>query len=149
MAAVRTRTTVSETGKSPFAVRIEMDGHELVGDEPPSAGGGGLGPNPFNLMTAALAACTVMTVRWFAAQQGWPVEHVEAIVDHSKKVLVGTRAPTDVFDKTVFIRGPRLTDEQQARLLQVAASCPIQRVLEGAPVISTKVGTPLEETYDQ
>lgn len=134
---------------SPFAVRIDIDGYEMVGDEPLSVGGGGLGPNPFDLMTAALAECTVMTVRWFAAQQGWPVEHVEATVDHSKKVLVGMRAPTDVFAKTVFIRGPRLTDEQRARLLQVAASCPIQRVLEGAPVISTKAGTPLEEAYDQ
>lgn len=149
MAALRTRATVSETGLSPFAVRIEMGEHEMVGDEPPSVGGGGLGPNPFDLMTAALAECTVMTVRWFAAQQGWPVERVEATVDHAKKVLVGARVPVDVFDKTVFIHGPRLTDEQRARLLQVAASCPIQRVLEGAPVISTKAGTPLEATYDQ
>lgn len=149
MAALRTRVTASETGESPFAVRIEIGAHDMVGDEPISAGGNGLGPNPFELMTAALAECTTMTVRWFARQQDWPLEHVEVVVDHAKKLLAGASEPLDVFEKTVFIRGPRLDDTQRARLIDVATKCPIQRILEGSPMIITRLGRPLDEVFDR
>lgn len=148
MAALRTRATVSETGESPFAVQIEVGAHNMVGDEPVSAGGGGLGPNPFELMTAALAECTAITVRWFARQQDWPLEHVEVVVDHAKKLIAGSSAPLDIFEKTIFIRGSQLDDAQRARLIDVAAKCPIQRVLEGVPVINTKLGRSLDEAFD-
>lgn len=149
MAALRTRAMVSETGESPFAVRIEMGAHEVVGDEPVSAGGGGLGPNPFDLMTAALAECTAMTVRWFARKQDWPLDQVEVVVDHAKKVLAGASEPVDVFDKTVFLYGPRLDEDQRARLLDIATKCPIQRVLEGSPVANTKPGRLLDDVFDK
>lgn len=149
MTALRTRATVSETGESPYAVRIEMGAHEFVGDEPASAGGRGLGPSPFDLLTAALAECTAMTVRWYARRQGWPLEHVEVTIDHARKLLAGASEPVDVFDKIVFLRGPRLDDEQRARLLGVAAKCPIQRVLTNSPVIETRIGLPLDEVFDR
>lgn len=136
MAALRTRATASETGESAFAVRIEMGKHRLTGDEPVAAGGGGLGPSPFDLMVAALAECTAMTVRWFARQRGWPLDHVEVTVDHAKKQAVGAAVPIDVFDKVILLRGPGLTGEQRARLIDVAAKCPIQRILEGSPLIN-------------
>ncbi|MGK6353835.1 OsmC family protein [Sphingomonas sp. DT-207] len=148
MAALRTRVTVSETGESPFSVQIDMGAHNMVGDEPVGAGGGGLGPNPFELMTAALAECTAITVRWFARQQDWPLEQVEVVVDHAKKLIAGASVPVDVFEKTVFIRGARLDDTQRARLIDVAGKCPIQRVLEGMPVINTKLGRSLDEAFD-
>src|SRR5688572_3941985 len=135
MAAPRIHVAVSETGKSPFAVRIEMGSHVLTGDEPVAAGGGGLGPSPFELLSAALAECTAMTVRWFARRQGWPLEHVEVVVEYEKARIAGAAAPVDVFEKTIFIRGPKLTDEQRASLIDVAAKCPVQRILEGSPTI--------------
>jgi putative redox protein len=141
MAAPRIHVAVSETGKSPFAVRIEMGSHVLTGDEPVDAGGGGLGPSPFELLSAALAECTAMTVRWYARQQGWPVEHVAVVVDYGKKLLVGAPTPRDVFEKTLSIRGPQLTDEQRERLLDVAVKCPVQRVLEGSASINATLGT--------
>ncbi|MBB4151357.1 OsmC family protein [Sandaracinobacter sp. RS1-74] len=146
MVALRTRATASETGESLFAVQIEMGAHSIVGDEPISAGGEGLGPNPFELMTAALAECSAITVRWFARQQNWPLEHVEVVVDHAKKLSAGSSTPADVFEKTVFIRGVELDGAQRKRLLDVAAKCPIQRILEGAPVINTKLGRSLDES---
>src|SRR5688572_8620458 len=76
MATPRAHVTVSETAQSPFAVRIEMGSHVITGDEPVDTGGGDLGPSPFELLSAALAECTAMTVRWYARRQGWPVEHV-------------------------------------------------------------------------
>lgn len=148
MATLRTRVTVSETHDSPFAVRIDTGVHELVGDEPADAGGGGLGPNPLELLIAALAECTTMTVRWYARQQGWPLDHVKVVVDHVKREVPGNTGSIDFFDKTVFLTSPRLEEKHRERLLEIAGKCPIQRMLEGAPVISTKLGRSLDEALD-
>lgn len=101
------------------------------------AGGGGLGPAPYELLSAALAECTAMTLRWFARQQAWPVESVEMIVNYSKAAPAGGRAPVEVFEKTITIHGSGLTHEQRARLLAVANKCPVQRTLESTPTITT------------
>ena len=131
---------VSESGESPFAVRIAVCGHELVGDEPTADGGADLGPSPYQLLTSALGECTVMTVRWFARQKDWPVEHVAAHVTHAKMEVEGRPGQTDVFHKTVFIKGDKLTPEQRTRLIDVAAKCPVQRTLESGSVIETHAG---------
>ncbi|EWY36081.1 hypothetical protein N825_29940 [Skermanella stibiiresistens SB22] len=146
MAAMRTHVRVSESGESPFAVHIHAGSHVLAGDEPVSAGGGGLGPTPFELLSAALAECTAMTVRWFARARGWPVEHIEVVVDHRKKLLVGHSDPVDVFNKTLTILSPALTVEQRARLHKVAEKCPVHRVLQGMHLITSRTSEESDET---
>ncbi len=126
---------VTETGSSPFAVAITTAGHALVGDEPVASGGANLGPNPFALLTAALAECTAMTIRWYALREKWPLEHVEVTVTHQKGGP-GTVSPKqDLFEKSISITGPDLTPEQHAKLLDISSRCPIQRTLEGTPLI--------------
>jgi len=71
---------------------------------------------------------------------------MEVVVDHAKKLSADSSTPADVFEKTVFIRGVELDGAQRKRLLDVAAKCPIQRILEGAPVINTKLGRSLDES---
>jgi len=125
----------TETGASPYAVAITTNGHSLIGDEPVDAGGANLGPHPFALLAAALAECTAMTIRWYALQQKWPLAHVEVSVTHQKGGE-GTISPRqDLFEKSITINGPELTAEQHAKLLEVAAKCPVQRTLEGTPLI--------------
>jgi putative redox protein len=131
---------VTETGESPFAVRIETGGHALVGDEPAAMGGADLGPAPYQLLAAALGECTAMTVRWFARQRQWPVEHVEVDVTHEKGAVEGRAGLADIFRKTVRIRGEALTEDQHQRLLDVAAKCPVHRTLEHGAVIATLDG---------
>ena len=133
-----TLVTASETGESPFTVRIQMGDFWLTGDEPVSQGGGELGPSPFQLMSAALAECTAMTVRWYGRQQGWPLDHVEVTVGHSRTRVEGTGV--ELFEKTVWITGDKLSEEQKARLLSVAGKCPVQRALEGAARITSRAG---------
>ncbi|AYO80051.1 hypothetical protein AYR46_07540 [Sphingobium yanoikuyae] len=149
MAALRTRASASETPGSPFSVRIEVGAHSLVGDEPARAGGEGLGPNPLEFMAAALAECTAMTMRWYARQYSLPLEHVEVVVEHAKKLLVGSSAPVDMFEKTIFIQGPELDDIQRLLLVEVASKCPVQRILENRPVFTTKLGRSLGEEFDR
>lgn len=122
---------ITETGESAYAVDITVSGFAIKGDEPVDSGGGNLGPAPYDTLLAALGECTVMTVRWFALQQKWPLDKVEANVTHHKE------GRTDVFSKTITLHGDDLTPEQRAKLIEVAAKCPVQRTLEGTPVIKT------------
>jgi putative redox protein len=132
-----THAHVTETGESPFAVAISVSGHGLVGDEPVDAGGGNLGPSPYDLLTAALAECTCMTVRWYALQQKWPLEHVEVTLTHRKGGEGATSPRQDVFSKTIRLKGANLTPQQRSKLLEIGAKCPVQRTLEGTPLIRT------------
>ena len=129
--------TVTETGESDFAVRITTGRHSLTGDEPADMGGKDLGPSPYQLLASALGECSTMTVRWFARQQKWPLDHVATEVSHRKGEVEGRPGKVDIFTKTVTIRGDALTDEQRARLLDVAAKCPVHRTLENGAHITT------------
>jgi len=122
---------ITETAESAYAVDITVSGHKLKGDEPVSSGGGNLGPAPYDLLLAALGECTAMTVRWYALQQKWPLEHVAVTLTHRKE------NKTDIFTKTLTIKGSNLTEEQHRKLIEVAGKCPVQRTLEGTPVIKT------------
>lgn len=132
---------ISERDGSDFAVRIVTGRHSLTGDEPAASGGADIGPNPYQLLVAALGECTAMTVRWFARQKGWPLDHVSVTVTHRKGEVEGRPGSTDIFDKIVLIEGEQLSEEQRARLLDVAAKCPVHRTLESQPVIATVAGT--------
>lgn len=142
MAALRAHASVAETGESPYAVRMVVGDHVLVGDEAVDVGGGGLGPAPFEMLAAALAECTAMTIRWYARQQNWPVTAIQVSVGYAKKQAAGAAAPVDVFEKTISIDAPDLTDEQRTRLLNIAAKCPVQRTLENGPTIVTLIAPP-------
>lgn len=122
---------VAETGESDFAVDITVSGFAIKGDEPVADGGKNLGPAPYDLLLAALSECTVMTVRWYALQQKWPLEKAEAKLTHHKE------GKTDHFTKEIILHGDALTIEQRAKLIDVAKKCPVQRTLEGTPVIET------------
>ncbi|MDB5490554.1 MAG: osmotically inducible protein OsmC [Micavibrio sp.] len=122
---------VSENGESAFGVDITVSGFEIKGDEPIESGGGNLGPAPYDILLAALGECTCMTVRWYARQQNWPLEKVEVILTHHKE------GRTDHFTKDISLYGDSLSGEQREKLIEIAAKCPVQRTLEGTPVIAT------------
>lgn len=122
---------IIETGASAYAVSIDVSGHQINGDEPLDAGGGNLGPAPYDLLSAALGECTAMTIRWYALQQKWPLDKVEVTLTHHKD------GKQDVFEKSITLYGESLTEEQRAKLIEIAAKCPVQRTLEGTPSIRT------------
>jgi len=91
MADEKISAHVEENGQSPYAVTIQVSGHELHGDEPVSFGGGNSGPAPYDMLLASLGECTSMTVRWYAKQQNWPLEKVEVNLTHFKENRTDSR----------------------------------------------------------
>ena len=44
----------------------------------------GKGMSPYGFLSAALGACTSMTIRMYARRKGWPLDHVSVEVNHDK-----------------------------------------------------------------
>jgi putative redox protein len=128
--------TVHDSGPRSLRVEIATGGLTFAGDEPVEAGGSGLGPTPHDLLSAALAACTTITVRLYADHKAWPLEHIAVTVRHAREPAA---TPPDVFHRTVTLSGP-LDEAQHERLMQIAERCPVHRTLTSGARIVTQAG---------
>ncbi|WP_334165128.1 OsmC family protein [Phenylobacterium sp.] len=129
--------TVTETGVGKFQVEVLTAGASFLADEPAELGGLGSGPNPYDLLAAALGACTTMTLRLYAERKGWPLKRATVRVLHSRPTPQGR----DRFAREVTLEGA-LDEDQRARLLEIAAKCPVHRTLEGGSDIITVAAQP-------
>lgn len=115
---------VTETGRGKYEVEARVGDTAFLIDEPASVGGMGAGPNPYNLLSAALGSCTAMTIRLYANRKSWPLERVRVAVRHSRASL----AANDVFEADITLEGA-LDDEQRARLMEIGERCPVHQTL--------------------
>ncbi|MGE0876774.1 MAG: alpha/beta fold hydrolase [Burkholderiales bacterium] len=125
---------VAETGEGRFAQLILAGRHRLRADEPVAIGGADSGPSPYELLLAALGACTSMTMRMYAAQKKWPLERVSVDLRHEKIHATDCaecetkEGRIDRIQREIRIEGA-LDDAQRARLLEIADRCPVHRTL--------------------
>ena len=122
---------------------VVADGFPLVADEPTSVGGTEAGPTPYDLLAAALGACTSMTLRMYADRKGWPLEAATVTVGHSKVHAEDCEdcekgAKIDHFARELKLEGP-LDEAQRERLLDIANRCPVHRTLESPVRVSTRL----------
>lgn len=119
-------------GGGPFRNEVSIRGHRLAADEPAAGGGGDAGPAPFELLMAALGACTSMTLRGYSARKGWVLRAVEVRIARVRGEP-GAK-PENEIRRTLRIEGD-LDGDQRKRLLEIAEKCPVHRALTaGTPV---------------
>jgi|SRR5262245_1409812 len=87
-------------------------------------GGTAAGTNPYELLSASLAACTAMTIRLLARRRKFPLSHVEVAVAYHH----GGDGGRDSFERSIRLEG-NIGDEEHAQLMQAANMCPIGRML--------------------
>src|ERR1700752_531264 len=101
------RVVVAETHLGPLQLLARAPDGAFIIDEPVSAGGTGTGPNPYDLLAAALAACTSLTLRLYAHRKGWPLKHGEG----SGRAHRVSLEALDLFQRCIELDGP-LDDDQ-------------------------------------
>ena len=129
---------------SKFATRINANGFEFVADEPVSVGGGDSGPSPYELLSAALGSCTVMTLQMYARMKGIALPSVSVVTRHSKLHATDSASSelkpqkVDVFKRE--IRLPAGLDEAtRQKLLAIADRCPVHNTLHSQVRIETRL----------
>lgn len=128
-----------------FVQEITAGAHHLRSDEPASAGGTDSGPTPYDLLLAALGACTSMTVAMYARRKQWPLKRVTVRLRHSRVHAEDCGAACEtqdakltVIDRDIELDGS-LGEDQRARLLAIANRCPVHLTLTSRIDIRTRL----------
>jgi putative redox protein len=135
---------VTRTGKIGFQTEIVADGHHMMADEPIAVGGANTGPTPYDLLNAALGACTGMTLRIYADRKGIPLDGVTVRLKHEKVHAedcldcADKDKKIDSIEREIELHGD-LNQEVREQLLSIAGRCPVHKTLQSATRIESKL----------
>ncbi|PWH81349.1 OsmC family protein [Brumimicrobium oceani] len=128
--------TQSKTLEGNYALEIKSaSGHTIIADEPEDLGGQNKGMSPYELIAAALAACTSATLEMYAQKKEWDLKGVKTNI----KVIQGDR-PADLpsIHREIELEG-ELDSKQKERLMTIANKCPIHKLLTGQIEINSEM----------
>ncbi|HLK93615.1 MAG TPA: OsmC family protein [Polyangia bacterium] len=128
MSLIATAALDSTTG---YAQKIEAGGHALTADEAVAHGGTNTGPSPYELLLSALGACTAITLRMYAERKKWELGRV-----HVALKLEKSADGADRIERTLTFGAP-LSEEQRARLAEIAEKTPVTKTLKTGAAIHT------------
>ena len=133
---------VRETRGGTFQQEIISGAHHLLADEPVDVGGLDSGPGPYDLLLAALGACTAMTLRLYADRKKLQLKRVEVRLRHDR-IYAADCAECDTkeglldhIERVITLEGD-LSAAQRARLMDIADKCPVHRTLQSEVDIRT------------
>jgi putative redox protein len=136
------RSVVVSGAASAFVQDVVVGPHRFTADEPESAGGHNLGPDPYQLLLAALGSCTSMTVGMYARAKKLPLERVVVHLQHSKvhaedcKDCETKTGMIDRIERKIELHG-QLDAAQRTRLIEIANKCPVHKTLTSQIRIET------------
>jgi uncharacterized OsmC-like protein len=136
---------VRETRRGRFQQEIIAGRHHLTADEPVSVGGLDSGPGPYELLLAALGACTSMTLRLYADRKKLPLTRTEVRLSHSRVYATDCaecetkEGMLDRIECVITLEGD-LDAEARKQLLEIANKCPVHRTLVSEIDIRTSEG---------
>ena len=139
---------VAETGQGRFQVAVHAGLHRFLADEPADVGGSDTGPSPYDLMSAALGACTAMTLRMYARHKKIGLGLVTVMVRHNKVHAKDCLECTseeqagggkiDRFERVIAIDGG-VPGDLADKIAEIAGKCPVHRTLEHTAKVITSV----------
>lgn len=116
-------------GTAKYQCTIKWRNGKFIADEPPTSGGEDQGPDPYTLLLSSLVTCTLVTLRMYIDRKGWAIPEIRVNANLSlekKEELLHT-----IIDRDISFPDSITDAEQKKKLLQIAKSCPVSRLLEG------------------
>ncbi|MDA1312770.1 MAG: OsmC family protein [Acidobacteria bacterium] len=135
---------IHATSVENLQVLIRSEEHAILADEPQGIGDG-LGPDPYELLLAALGSCTVMTLQLYARRKGWALRKVDLELSHGRVHAKDCEdcEQNDGIVERIEVRlrlEGDLDAQQRERLADIATRCPVRKTLAAGPhVIDTVV----------
>lgn len=122
---------IQATIKDQYTTTIEARGHHIIADEPASLEGQDKGMTPTELLGASLASCTCITMRMYAKRKG-----LEADINVMVDVHLDIKTTKATFKKYIKVHGD-VSESDHDRLIKIASSCPIHKLLVQTSEITT------------
>lgn len=117
-----------------YAQDIKARIHDLKSDEPESNGGKDTGPAPYELLLAALASCTSLTLRMYADRKGWELGSI-SVDAHFGRDDSGLETIT----RKIHFGNAALAPEQLARLAEICEKTPVTKTIRQGTAIQTSI----------
>jgi len=111
---------------------VSPSGNIVIADEPVEKGGNDLGFSPMELLASSLAACTSATVKMYANRKDWDLQEVKLEVELQRD----EENNKTTINRKIELIG-KLDEKQKSRLLLVANSCPVHKILSNPIEINT------------
>ena len=138
---------VARLGDLGYTTEIKAGRHSLLADESEELGGNDFGPSPYELLNAALGACTAMTLQMYARRKKWDLKEVKVHLNFGRSYKEDCEncpeeeRRLETFQKFIELKGD-LNDSQKQILLEIAERCPVNRTLAKAGSFETKLYEP-------
>lgn len=130
--------------QNPVTVSIGLDKYQTTisngkntffADEPEELGGKDTGLTPTEILLSSLGACTAITLKMYADRKQWDLQKIHVHLGSSQTKDGNTLLSTEI-DRKISFEG-NLDEEQRKRLIQIANSCPVHKILSNPIHIST------------
>lgn len=127
----------AQSTQTPYRVTLtNPQGQIWYADEPVEKGGQDTAPNPIQILLSALGACTVITLEMYANHKGLKIEHVQ--LDLALNPDGDPELGQNNILRKITLKGD-FSEEQHKRLLKVAESCPVHKLLTSNIQIQTNL----------
>jgi putative redox protein len=123
-------TADAEIKREHYQTTIRSANHTIYADEPVELMGTDTGMSPSGLLLSSLGACTAITLRMYADRKMWVVDEIAVHLELFKTET------GNLITRKISFKG-QINDDQHERLLQIANSCPIHKLLTGNIEITT------------
>lgn len=124
---------LARIGTEKYYTEVTAGKNKIITDEPLDKGGQDKGFNPFELLAASLATCTVATLRMYIDRKGWSVPEIDVEVEMENY----PQTKNTIFTRKISYGLAILEAEQLARLHHIADACPVHKMLHGNMEINT------------
>ncbi|ADY51210.1 OsmC family protein [Pseudopedobacter saltans DSM 12145] len=118
---------IAYNARERYRTVITDNEHQIIADEPIAVGGTNQGLSPSQLLASSLASCSAITIRMYADRKKWELDEIIISVSIVKQLATKTTK----FRKQIDFTG-NLTEEQTARLKEIANKCPVHVILSNS-----------------